>query len=222
MVKELNKEQLLNYKFYQRINVAPYLPPGLAPGEQASILAVSWGQGDPKKDTIHAVFVDEAGRTREVLEFENLSANNYKDEFTDMVKRRKPDVIVVSGRSITTTKLSAKIKQALNYAKESLAEPAWGEDNRNDAFDVPVVYMYDDTARLFSQSKRAEDEFPVLDELSRYCVGLARYTQNPLNEMAALGRDITFILFDDNAQPLVSHVELFVCPLINDTPFLFP
>lgn len=163
--------------------------------------------GDPKKDTIHAVFVDEAGRHREALEFENLSDTRYKDEFIDMVKRRKPDVIVVAGRSITTTKLSQKIKQALNYSKESLAEPVWGEDSRSDAVDVPVVYMYDDTARLFAQSKRAEEEFPVLDELAKYCIGLARYTQNPLNEMAALGRDITFILFDDNAQPLVSRVE---------------
>ena len=57
----------------QRINVAPYQPPGLDPGEQPAVLAVSWGKGDPKKDIIHVVFVDEAGRLREQTDLDDLS-----------------------------------------------------------------------------------------------------------------------------------------------------
>lgn len=184
------------------------------------MLAVSWGKGDPKKDTIHAVFVDEAGRLRETLEFENLSDNNYRDEFIELIKRRRPDVVVVAGMSITTAKLSQKIKETLKIGAENPAEPAWGEESRTGALNIPVVYMYDDTARLFCQSKRAEEEFPVLDEIGRYCMGLARYAQNPLNEFAALGPDITSILFDDNAQPMVSHFRATFYLLSNDTNIL--
>ena len=195
----------------QRINVAPYQPPGLDPGEQPAVLAVSWGKGDPKKDTIHVVFVDEAGRLREQTDLDDLSKPERRDEFLDFIKRRKPDVIVTAGMSIATAKLTHKIKVILKFQSENPAEPQWGEESRNEqSFNIPVVYMFDDTARLFCQSDRAAEEFPALDELGRYCVGLARYTQNPLNEFAALGPDIAHILFDDNAQPFVSRLGFFL------------
>lgn len=41
------------------------MTPGMKLGDTASVLAVSWGKGDPHKDAITLVFVDEAGRMRE-------------------------------------------------------------------------------------------------------------------------------------------------------------
>ena len=73
--------------------------------------------------------------------------------------------------------------------------------------------MTDDVARLFQHSKRAEDEFSFLPLISRYCMGLARYTQSPLNEFAALGPDITAVMFDDESQHLVSYEDVYVLAL---------
>jgi hypothetical protein len=47
------------------------------------------------------------------------------------------------------------------------------------------------------------EEFSALSPTAKYCVGLARYTQSPLNEYAALGTDITAISFDEDVQLLV-------------------
>ena len=41
-------------------------------GEIPPALAVSWGKGDPRKDAIYTVFMDEAGHVREHTKFDNL------------------------------------------------------------------------------------------------------------------------------------------------------
>ncbi|KAH8116918.1 transcription elongation factor SPT6 [Phellopilus nigrolimitatus] len=222
-VREYVREEVEDYlakscgdAFYEKIDVAPYAPPELQDGEQASVLAVSWGKGDPKKDEINLVFLDEAGRLREHLPIDNLTDDKNEKEFLDLVKRRKPDVIVVGGLTIQTTKLSQQLKEALippPKPDENLEPPVWGDGgNSRDDIDpsrkVPVIYVQDEVARLYQHSKRAGDEFPHLPLIARYCVGLARYAQNPLNEFAALGPDLTAITFDEVAQPLVPKEKL--------------
>ncbi|THH00428.1 hypothetical protein EW145_g7080 [Phellinidium pouzarii] len=216
-VREYIREEVEDYlaktcgdAFYEKVNVAPYRPPELQDGEQASILAVSWGKGDPKKDETNFVFLDEAGRLRENFQLDNLTEEKNRVEVKEFVKRRKPDVIVVGGLSIHTTKLSQRLKEALDPAP-SAEENVWGsaDESRNDvALRVPVIYAQDEVARLYQHSKRAGDEFPHLPLIARYCVGLARYVQNPLNEFAALGSDLTAITFDEVAQPLVPKEKL--------------
>ena len=52
-------------------------------------------------------------------------------------------------------------------------------------------------ARLYQHSPRADDEFSSFAPVAKYCIGLARYMQSPLNEYAALGPDIVAINFDE-------------------------
>lgn len=175
--------------------MAPYNPPNTQLGDTPSVLAMSWGNGDPQKDVISVVFLDEAGRLREHTRLDNLVDQGFREEFTDLLKRRRPDVIVIGGFSMATTKLASRVKEIVNPSPT--AEPAntWGEAPRNeDSVNIPVLYMFDDLARLYRSSKRAAEEFSALSEVSRYCIGLARYTQSPLNEYAALGSDITVVL----------------------------
>jgi len=164
----------------------------LGPGEFASsVLAISWGKGDPQKDAITMVFLDEGGRMRENTKIDNLHDTDSQDEFIDLLRRRRPEVIAIGGFSISTLKLANRVKEMLRGTPPA-PESAWGASAQPE-FDIPVVYVHDDVARLYYRSKRAGEEFSTISPTARYCIGLARYTQSPLNEFAALGSDLTAI-----------------------------
>ena len=74
--------------------------------------------------------------------------------------------------------------------------------------------MHDDAARIYHHSKRAAEEFSVLPPNAKYCVGLARYFQSPLNDFAALGSDITAISLEEDDQQLVC-IYLLLLSLFN-------
>lgn len=162
----------------------------------ASVLAISWGKGETHKDVITMVFMDEAGRLREHTKLDNLVDEDMRDEFQDLLRRRNPHVIVIGGFSVATTKLAQRVKEIVHQ------DPP--EQQRSSKYNVPVIYVFDDVARMYQHSKRAADEFSALSSIAKYCVGLARYTQSPLNEYASLGADITSISFDEDNQQLVS------------------
>ncbi|KAG6851027.1 hypothetical protein H0H93_004514 [Arthromyces matolae] len=184
----------------RRVDVAPFRTGEPQPGElTSSVLAISWGKGDPHKDAITIVFVDEEGRMREHTKLDNLFAQDFLDEFFDVLRRRKPNVIVIGGFSVATFKLSTLVKRLISG----------GEAGQNrESFDIPVTYVHDDVARIYQHSKRASDEFSALSPTAKYCIGLARYMQSPLNEYAALGSDITAIAFEDDDQHLVPKEKL--------------
>lgn len=166
------------------------------PGDIPTVLAISWGMGDPLKDAITLAFVDKDGHLREQMKIDNLSDEKLRDEFIDLVTRKVPDVIVVGGFSMATTKLAQRVRECL-------------QDPSNDGWDstpsskIPIIYAYDDVARLYQHSPRAVQEFSSLPTIAKYCVGLARYVQSPLIEFASLGADITAITLEKHSQHLV-------------------
>lgn len=189
--------------------MAPFIRADMKPGDVPSVLAISWGKGDPQKDAIALVFVDEAGRLREQTKIDNLVDTELRDEFTDLLKRRRPDVIVIGGFTMATAKLVQRVKEIIRGGpSEEAGVDGWGNEiqpsSNEQAFDIPVIYVYDEVARIYQHSKRAADEYSALSPTAKYCVGLARYTQSPLIEYAALGSDITAISFDEDNQHLVS------------------
>ena len=192
--------------------MAPYLTRELKYSESASsVLAISWGKGDPHKDPITLVFVDEAGRMREHAKIDNLYDADNIDEFKDLLKRRKPDVAVVGGFTVATLKLMNRVKELFRGPSGAIQDEhqGWGNSNEQ-AFDIPAIYVHDDVARIYQHSKRAADEFSALPPNAKYCVGLARYVQSPLNEFAALGPDITAISLDEDNQHLVYTLLKFL------------
>lgn len=163
------------------------------------MLALSWGKGLLNKDDITIVFLDEAGRLREHTKIVSFESDEGKDEFRDFVDRRKPDVIVIGGFSMATTKLSQRVKMILQTPSDQQPDGS-GPAVPPPSPDVPIIYVFDEVARIYQHSKRAEEEFGSLSSIAKYCVGLARYTQSPLNEYAALGRDLTAISLDEQSQ----------------------
>lgn len=199
-------EQILISCLVKRVDQAPYVPTGLQPGETPSVLALSWGKGDPHKDPIVIVFLDEAGRLREHTRIDNLVDDDNRDEFNDILKRRRPDVIVVGGFSMATAKLSQRVKELVNPRPDP--EETWGEARQEEP-STPIIYVYDEVARLFQHSPRADEEFSSFSPVAKYCIGLARYAQNPLNEYVALGSDIIAINFDEDIEQQVSCCILY-------------
>jgi transcription elongation factor SPT6 len=152
---------------------------------------------------------------REHTKIDNLFDADNIDEFKDLLKRRKPDVAVVGGFTVATLKLMNRVKElfrgssATAPAEQSWSNPSegWGASNEQ-AFDIPAIYVQDDVARIYQHSKRATEEFSALPPNAKYCVGLARYVQSPLNEFAALGPDLTAISFDEDNQHLIPKDKL--------------
>ena len=77
----------------------------MKPGDIPSILAMSRGKGDPQKDAIALVFVDKAGKLQEWTKIDNLVDPELWDEFTDLLKCRRPNLIVIGGFTMATSKL---------------------------------------------------------------------------------------------------------------------
>jgi hypothetical protein len=88
------------------------------------------------------------------------------------------------------------------FRDSSSSDQGWGTSNEQ-VFDIPAIYVHDDVAQIYHHSKRAPEEFSALPPNAKYCVGLARYVQSPLNQFAALGPDMTAISLDKDNQHLV-------------------
>ena len=108
-----------------------------------------------------------------------------------------------------TTKPSARTKEVLSgkLAEGYPHAPEWcpPKTGNQQVFDIPVIYIWDEVARIYQHSKHAAEEFSVLSPIAKYCVRLACYAQNPLDEYAALSPDITAISFEDEDWHLVSQ-----------------
>ncbi|KAG7092573.1 hypothetical protein E1B28_008921 [Marasmius oreades] len=187
----------------KRIDCAPIATRHMNFGDTPSVLAVSWGKGDPQKDAITIVFMDDEGRMRETIKIDNLVDAETRDEFIDIIRRRKPDIIVIGGLSMATTKLTQRVKEIVTGKSQAEGAPENGP-----LFDIRVLYVPDELARIYHHSERGKEEFGTLSPNARYCVGLARYAQSPLIEYAALGSDITAISFIEDDQHLVPHEKL--------------
>jgi len=192
----------------QRVDVAPFKMADFQPGETPAILAVSWGKGDPQKDHITLVFLDEAGRLREHTRIDNLNDPERQDEFRDLVRRRKPDVIAIGGFSVATTKLSSQIKETLHVTWAEDGTSFVNPDEAQEFSRIAITYVFDEIARKYQHSNRVGDEFASFSPIVKYCIGLARYLQNPLNEYAALGSNITAITFEEEYQHLMPVEKL--------------
>jgi transcription elongation factor SPT6 len=202
--------------YTERLDQAPYRPTGMILGTIPRVLALSNGAGE-RGDAICWAYMEENGRVQENGKFTDLRLGNpekYLPEgkdipaFIELVERRKPDVIAVSGWSVETRRL---YKDLQDVVKEKQLMGAPFEDPDRDGAEkleeLDVVIVQDEVARLYQTSPRAEKEFPTMPPLTRYCVALARYMQDPIREYASLGEDVKALSFDPN-QGLIPQEKL--------------
>ena len=195
-------------EFSRRLDQAPFKPKGMMLGTVPRVLAMSNGSGTLGRDPICWAWVEEDGRILENGKFVDISPGdperNTQDgpdvqAFVELVRRRRPDVIGVSGYSAETRKLYKQIEDLID--KKDLQCADYQDDEGEDASDkLEVVIVNDEVARLYQTSDRSNMEHPGFAPLTKYCVALAKYLQSPLKEYASLGRDVISISFDPSQQ----------------------
>ncbi|KAK4704537.1 transcription elongation factor SPT6, partial [Phenoliferia sp. Uapishka_3] len=209
---------LCAFRLDQRIDAAPFMRHDgtMEKGDIPTVLAVSHGAGDPKRDSVIAVYLDSDGHFREHVKLDRLDEPNFggdpaaRETFKDLLERRRPQVIVIGGFSPNTKRLMSDVRQIADEVSQAIVdrhedfnEEYVSADDRAKRAHFEVIYTYDDVARIYQNSKRAATEFPELSSLGKYCVALARYAQSPLNEYAALGSaDLASVTYDQNQKLL--------------------
>ncbi|GAA5941800.1 hypothetical protein JCM1841_000342, partial [Sporobolomyces salmonicolor] len=214
---------MIKRKLESRVDAAPWCRDDgtMEPGQTPSVLALSHGFGDPKRDSVVAVYLDSDGHFREHLVLDRLDnmEESQHEAFAELLKRRRPQVVVVGGFSPNTRILMADFRQfAANVSREIL-DAAMDEDDEDEEQLSPderhrrrearaafeSTYVNDEVARIYQNSQRANVEFSELSTVGKYCIGLARYAQSPLNEYAALGPDLAALTYDPNQKFLAKE-----------------
>jgi len=202
--------------YYNRLDQAPFkLKPAIL-GSVPNVLCMSNGQGQ-RGDAILWAYVENDGRVLEqgkLVEFrlgnQDRGIPDGQDiaKFVEAAQRRRPDVIGVSGWSVETRKLYKDVQEIIS--QNNLTGPTYEDDATGEERSDPleVVMVNDEVARLYYNSGRAAAEFPKYAPLTRYCIALARYLQNPLAEYASLGKDIVSLPFIPN-QTLIPQDKLY-------------
>ena len=204
------------------------------------VMAVSNGEGRARKDMVQVVVLDSLGRLRRTTRFEHLQrpppepehedpsdrAKRLAEEdpraaFVALCKEFRPDVIVVNGFKVGVEKLKGLVEDAAEQAQSELMKELEYQPEDTALLKMDVIYTFDDVARLYQNSQRAADEFPELTKLGRYCVGLARYVQSPLQEFAALNDDLTTISFYEHqkwapVELVRKHLEHALVTVVNE------
>jgi len=186
--------KIIREEYSRRLDQAPYKPKGMVLGTIPRVLALSGGSGD--REPVCWAWVEEDGRVLEHGKFTNLLRDERtREDFVELVQRRKPDVLGIGGFSVDTHKLITSIRDLVNEKGLKGAEFEDGDtgEERSEALDV--VMVNDEVARLYKDSPRAALDHPTFPSLTRYCVALAKYLQNPMKEYAALGKDISSLAF---------------------------
>ena len=215
-------------EFLKRLDQAPYKPKGMILGTLPRVLALSNGSGVFGRDSINWAWVEEDGRVLENGKFADLSVGDPDrgspdgadvKAFVELVSRRRPDVIGVSGFSAETRKLYKQLEELVEQ-KNLRGADYEGEDGKDVSDQLEVVIVNDEVARLYQTSDRANTEHPGFAPLTKYCVALAKYLQNPMKEYASLGKDIVSISFDPNQryvpqEKVLKQLETAMVDMVN-------
>lgn len=213
--------KLCREEYSKRLDQAPWKPTGMILGTIPRVLALSNGNGDPSRDAVCWAWVEEDGRVLEHGKFDNLSRDEKSREaFVELVQRRKPDVLGIGGFSVETHRLITSLRDLVKDRGLKGAEFEDPESGEERAEPLDVIVVNDEVARLYKDSPRAAVDHPTFSSLTRYCVALAKYLQNPMKEYAALGRDITSLSFHPCQQllpeeKLRKHLETAMVDMVN-------
>ena len=188
--------KLCREEYSKKLDQAPYKPKGMVLGTVPRVLALSNGNGDPNRDAVCWAWVEEDGRVLEHGKFDNLSRDERSREaFVELVQRRKPDVLGIGGFSVETHKLITSLRDLVKDRGLKGADFEDPDTGVETAEPLDVIVVNDEVARLYKDSPRASIDHPGYAPLTKYCVALAKYLQNPMKEYAALGRDIISLSF---------------------------
>lgn len=199
--------------FINKVDQTPYNPFSNRKGLTSRVLALTNGAG--KKDSaVLAIAMDFDGTISHHIKFdENIRDSEFERKLLSLVDRFKPEVIAVSGYNVSCSYLKKRVEEIVKTNnKLAIADDEDEEYYNNDDTDktereveLPVIYVPNDTSRLFEYSERADEEFSDKPTVAKFCIGIARYVQNPLLEYITLGDTVTSIQFHKHQNLLPEH-----------------
>ncbi|KAK0662515.1 putative transcription elongation factor SPT6 [Cercophora samala] len=213
--------QACREEYSKRLDQAPIKPKGMVLGTVPRVLVLTNGMGDPGRDPIYWACMDEHGKVNEYGTFTNLARDeNQREEFASLCVRKEFDMVGICGFSADTQRLIKDVEGLIS--DKGLMGPPYPDpetdESRVDLLDVVVVN--DEVARLYKDSPRGVADHPTLNPLTRYCIALARYMQNPLKEYAALGKDVISLAIHPYQQylpqeKLLKQLETAMVDMVN-------
>ncbi|KAI9256228.1 SH2 domain-containing protein [Sporodiniella umbellata] len=198
---------------YNKINVGPFRgPESNFKSSLPRVVTVSSGNGG-HKDPIVAVFVNQRGKVLDQISVPNLKDEKYWRDFSDFVKSKKANVLGIAGYNAEIRKVIKHMQTMLSEINQSNEESGLSK--------MDMVIVDDETARLYKNSRRAQQEFPEHNETMRYCISLARRLQNPVMEYTGLDRDLLAIRHHDlqhliPEEKLLYSLERALISVVND------
>lgn len=210
LVKENLKESCENSigiecheEFAQRLDQAPYQPRGMKKGTTSRVLTMTVGNGTVGRDMVYWAYINDDGRVLEHGRFKELGPGDRErglpdgkdvEAWLEVIRRREPEVIGVSGMNPDTRKLMTNLTTLIK--NHDLRGPTFAdEDDRDRSELLEVILINDEIARMYRTSERARNDYPGFPEWALYCIALAKYMQDPLKQYAALGRDVSSLSF---------------------------
>lgn len=188
-------------RFISKLDQAPFTPFGFDKGTKPSVFAVSPGKGDFESAVV-GVFMRDSGKVDDIFKSDNNPTRDRESEelFNGQLRaffdkgRGIPDVIAVSGYNPHAKRLYDILRSFVERQNITVNVEDLTEEVATPPL-VKVIWAQDETARLYQNSDRAKIEFSDKATLVKYCVGLARYVQNPLLEYVALGNNLLSLTF---------------------------
>lgn len=202
-------------EFSRKLDQAPYQPRGMKKGTIPRVLVLSLGGGTSGRDPVSWAYVSDDGRVLENGRFTELAPGNRErglpdgkdvESFVEVVRRREPEIIGVSGWTPETRRLIANLEEIVKN-HDLRGAPYPDDDDRERSDPLEVVTVNDEVARLYQTSVKAREQHPGMPQLTLYCIALAKYLQDPLKEYASLGKDIVSVTFVP-AQTLLPQEKL--------------
>lgn len=204
-----------------KVRMAPFRKRDMDEDEphDVRVFAISCGGGEYNSATF-GVLLNGSGTVVDYIKLNSIHAKDQEARNSDCLKAaaflgkyEKVDVVAIAGWSIATQHLYSDMRTVIESAYKD-----------NGAQDVTIAYIPDDCARIFRNSKRAQEEFPSYPALLRYCISLGRTVQEPLFEFCSLfnaDNEVLFMKMDplqDRVPPekLYRGLERVMLEVVND------
>lgn len=211
-------ERLLYFQirdsFIDKVDQSPYIPFSNRKGMVSKVLALT--NGDGKRDSaVIAIAMDFDGTISHHIKFdESIREPEFERKLVSLIGRFKPEVVAISGYNVNTSHLKKRVeeivrtndKKAIAEEEDEYSKKEENDQDEETEVNLPVIYVPNETARLFEYSDSANAEFSDKPVIAKFCIGIARYVQNPLLEYISLGDSITSIPIHKHQGLLPEHM----------------
>ncbi|KAJ1659646.1 Transcription elongation factor spt6 [Dispira simplex] len=172
--------QALQYTLEAKLNVKPCLPHRLATDQSPRVLTLTMDDDAASNVArIKWVALDSRGQLVDHGSLAELRTVEGMDVLLEILEKRKPDVVGVSGTT-------PQVKRLLDEVTAVVGDY---QSRGND--EVTTEWVEDEVARVYRNSPEALEQFPNITSGHRYCVALGRHLQGSVYSYAGLGNKIT-------------------------------